>query len=287
MDQGKASVTALGSAVSRAIHQLVDDDPKVFLDPVAVRLVESSAPGAVEAGMKRFSPPDLKASRARGAVAVIRSRFAEDELAIAAMQGIDQYVILGAGLDTFAYRQPQYAGALHIYEVDHPATQAWKRECLAKADIPLPSNLSWVPVDFECQTLPEQLAAAGFDGSRPAVFSWLGVMQYLTLTAVDETLGFVAGLPSSTKIVLSFLLSDDALADDERERKRQIGQAVAGLGEPWLTFFHPDELCTRLHDLGFAQTFHLTPEKANARYLAGRTDGLQLRPLEQFISATV
>ena len=128
MDQGKASVTALGSAVSRAIHQLVDDDPKVFLDPVAVRLVESSAPGAVEAGMKR----------ARGAVAVIRSRFAEDELAIAAMQGIDQYVILGAGLDTFAYRQPQYAGALHIYEVDHPATQAWKRECLAKADIPLP-----------------------------------------------------------------------------------------------------------------------------------------------------
>ena len=167
MDQGKASVTALGSAVARAIHQLVDDDPKVFLDPVAVRLVESSAPGAVEAGM----------SRARGAVAVIRSRFAEDELAIAAMQGIDQYVILGAGLDTFAYRQPQYAGALHIYEVDHPATQAWKRECLAKADIPLPSNLSWVPVDFECQTLPEQLAAAGFDGSHPAVFSWLGVMQ--------------------------------------------------------------------------------------------------------------
>jgi len=277
MDQGKASVTALGSAVSRAIHQLVDDDPKVFLDPVAVRLVESSAPGAVEAGMKRT----------RGAVAVIRSRFAEDELAIAARQGIDQYVILGAGLDTFAYRQPQYAGALHIYEVDHPATQAWKRECLAKADIPLPSNLSWVPVDFECQTLPEQLAAAGFDGSRPAVFSWLGVIQYLTLTAVDETLGFVAGLPSSTKIVLSFLLSDDALADDERERKRQIGQAAAGLGEPWLTFFHPDELCTRLHDLGFAQTFHLTPEKANARYLAGRTDGLQLRPLEQFISATV
>src|SRR3954471_21505467 len=190
MDQGKASVTALGSAVSRAIHQLVDDDPKVILDPVAVRLVESSAPGAIKPGMKKYNPPERKASRAR---AVIRNRFAEDELAIAAMQGIDQYVILGAGLDTFAYRQPQYAGALHIYEVDHPATQAWKRECLAKADIPLPSNLSWVPVDFECQTLPEQLAAAGFDGSRPAVFSWLGVMQYLTLTAVDETLGFVAG----------------------------------------------------------------------------------------------
>jgi methyltransferase (TIGR00027 family) len=272
--------TAVRVALWRALHVEVDSPPHVLEDEVGLKLAAPDDGWRSRPDMSPFTRP-FRAS------IVARARFIEDLVAEQAAHGVGQYVILGAGLDTFAYRQPQYAGALHIYEVDHPATQAWKCECLAKADIPLPSNLSWVPVDFECQTLPEQLAAAGFDGSRPAVFSWLGVMQYLTLTAVDETLGFVAGLPSSTKIVLSFLLSDDALADDERERKRQIGQAVAGLGEPWLTFFHPDELCTRLHDLGFAQTFHLTPEKANARYLAGRTDGLQLRPLEQFISATV
>ena len=142
MDQGKPSRTALRAAVSRAIHQLIDEEPKILTDPVAVRLTEASAPGAIEEGMKTFSPPERPGSRA---LFVLRSRFAEDELAVAATQGIGQYVILGAGLDTFAYRQPPYAGALNIFEVDHPSTQQWKRESLAAADIPLPSNLSGRP----------------------------------------------------------------------------------------------------------------------------------------------
>lgn len=284
MEPGIASVTALRAAVLRAIHQLVDDEPKIITDPVTVRLVEAAAPGAIEARRRTFSPPDLPVSRAPF---VLRSRFAEDELAIAASQGVGQYVILGAGLDTFAYRQPHCAGALHIYEVDHPATQAWKRESLATADIPLPSNLRWVPVDFERQTLSEQLTAAGFDVTRPACFSWLGVTQYLTISAIDETLRFVARLPTSSTIVLSFVLADECLPGDELDRKRQHVQMSAERGEPWLTFFGPDELCARLHDLRFARVFHLTLAEANARYFAGRRDGMQARPLEQLISASV
>lgn len=284
MDQGKASRTAIRAAVFRAIHQLIDDEPKIVTDPVAVRLTEASAPGAIDEGMKTFSPPERPDRRA---LFVLRSRFAEDELAVAAMQGVGQYIILGAGLDTFAYRQPSYAGALNIFEVDHPATQAWKREGLAVADVSTPTNLRWVPVDFERQTLPEQLAAAGFDGARPAFFSWLGVLQYLTLPAIDDMLHFVAGLPSPSTIVLTFALSDDALSDDDRRLKYQTMQWAAGLGEPSLTFFRPDELHARLHGLGFARVSHLSAADVNARYCAGRRDGIQMRPSIGFISATV
>jgi methyltransferase (TIGR00027 family) len=271
------------AAVFRAIHQLVDE-PKIFTDPVAVRLVEAAAPGIIDEGMKAFSPPERPDSRA---LFVLRSRFAEDELAVAATQGVGQYVILGAGLDTFAYRQPSYAGALNIFEVDHPATQAWKRESLAVADVSLPTNLRWVPVDFERQTLPEQLAAAGFASARPAFISWLGVLQYLTLPAIDDTLCFVAGLPSRSTIVLTFALSDDALSDDDRRWKDQTMQMTARLGEPWVTFFHPDELRARLHGLGFARVSYHSAAEANARYCAGRRDGMQMRPAIGFISATV
>lgn len=283
MQQGKASVTSLRAAVQRAIHQLVDE-PKVIIDPIAVPLMEAASPGAIEAGKQTYSPPELSVSRAPR---VLRSRFAEDELAIAMTHGVRQYVILGAGLDTFAYRQPPYAGALTIFEVDHPATQEWKREALTAADIPLPTNLHWVPVDFERQALPEQLAAADFDTSQPAFFSWLGVTQYLTLPAIDQTLRFVAALPPQSTIVLTFVLADEDLPEDERDRKRKQIQMTEGLGEAWLTFFRPEELRLRLLGLGFSRAFHLTAAEANARYIGGRKDGMHVRPLEQLISATV
>lgn len=284
MEQGRASVTSVRSAVRRAIHQLVDDEPRIFTDPLAVRLVEAAAPGAIEDGLQTHSPPDLKESRA---IFVLRSRFAEDELAVAATRGVTQYVILGAGLDTFAYRQPPYAGALQIFEVDHPVTQAWKRASLTEADIPTPSNLHWVPVDFERQTFSEPLTAAGFDSTRPACFSWLGVTQYLTLPAIDDTLRFVAGLPAPSTIILTYVLSDDALTDDDRTRKHRFAERAAILAEPWVTFFRPEELSARLYDLGFSRAFPLSPDEANVRYFAGRTDGMQVTALEQLIGATV
>jgi methyltransferase (TIGR00027 family) len=284
MEQSGPSRTALNAAVQRAIHQLADDEPKILTDPVAVRLVEAAAPGAIAAGMESRSLALPKGARA---LTLFRLRFAEDELAKLTLEGVGQYVVLGAGLDTFAYRQPPYAEALHIIEVDHPATQAWKRASLAAAGIPLPSNLSWAPVDFERETLSDRLVSAGFDGERPACFSWLGVTQYLTLPAIDDTLRFVAALPSPSALVLTFIVPESVVPTEEHTALHQLRQMAAGAGEPFLTFFHPDELRARLHEVGFARVVHLTPAEANARYFADRRDGLQARHLEHVMAATV
>jgi O-methyltransferase involved in polyketide biosynthesis len=144
-----------------------------------------------------------------------------------------------------------------------------------------------VPVDFERETLAEQLCAAGFDRIRPASFCWLGVTQYLTLPAIDEMVRFVAGLPSPSVIVLTCNPSDDGLTEVQKGRKRLVAQLCAELGEPWSTFFRVDELCARLHDLGLERVFHLTPEDADARYFGGRRDGMQASHAELLVSATV
>ena len=284
MEQGKASMTALSVGVQRALHQLVDDEPKVLADPVAVRLVEAAAPGAIEAGKTTAGLPGPKGGRA---LAVFRSRFAEDELAGAARQGIRQYVVLGAGLDTFAYRQPPSAAALQIFEVDHTATQAWKRAALAAAGIPVPTNLAWAPVDFERDTLADGLAAAGFDDTRPAAFTWLGVTQYLTRPAIDATLRFVAALPAPSTIALTFIVPEELWRAEDRAALGQFRQGREVAAEPWLTFFRPDALRAHLHDLGFAPVDHLPPAEANDRYFAGRRDGLRARHLEHLLAATV
>ena len=142
-------------------------------------------------------------------------------------------------------------------------------------------------MNFERQTFSEQLTAAGFDSTRPACFSWLGVTQYLTRPTIDDTLRFVAGLPAPSTIVLTYVLSDDALTNDDRTRKRRFAERAALLAEPWVTFFRPEELSARLHDLGLSRAFPLTPDEANARYFAGRRDGMQVTAFEQLICATV
>src|SRR5579859_3450588 len=229
MQPSGPSRTALNAAVQRAIHQLADDEPKILTDPVAVPLVEAAAPGAIAAGVETRSLGLLPGSRA---LTVFRLRFAEEELAKLTLEGVRQYVILGAGLDTFAYRQPPFAEALHIIEVDHPATLAWKRASLAAAGISLPPNLSWAPVDFERDALLDQLVVAGFDTARPAFFSWLGVTVYLTLPAIDNTLRFVAGLPSPSTLVLTFTVPESVLppgttrssAPSSRDYRWEIGR---------------------------------------------------------------
>jgi methyltransferase (TIGR00027 family) len=282
--EGRASRTALAAAARRAIHQLVDEEPKVFTDPVAVPLVEAAGRGTIAEYLQGQSPPDLTSSRAGW---LLRSRFAEDELAAAAAQGVRQYVILGAGLDTFAYRQPSFARDLRIFEVDHPDTQAWKRTALAVADISVPPNLAWTPVDFERETLAAGLAAAGFDSARPAFFSWLGVTQYLSLPAIDTTLRLVATLPHPSTIVLTFVLPDEALTGEDLQRGQEGARMYAARGEPWLSRIGADELRARLLNLGFAHVVHLTPEEATARYFAGRRDGMCAPHLEQLMSAVV
>lgn len=280
MNEGRASETAVGAAVRRAIHQLDDIEPKILSDPVIGRLLESASPGAIEAWSEtlRFVP---------AAPFVLRSRVAEDELALVIARGVRQYAILGAGLDTFAFRQPPITGDLRIFEVDHPVTQVWKRNALRTADIHVPTNVTWAPVDFERQTLAEGLADAGFDTRQPSFFSWLGVTQYLSRPAIEQTLNFVASLPNPTTIVLTFVLPDEALFGADLEIAQQSAKITAALGEPWLTRFRPTEIVAWLQSIGFSRVFHLTPEEATRRYFSGRLDGMRALELEQIISATI
>ena len=283
MEPRKASDTAALTAMLRAAHQVIDDEPRIVDDPIAVGLVEDATRERIVARRAALLSPGLMVPRA---AALLRSRYAEDLLAQAVERGVDQFVILGAGLDTFAYRQPPFARGLQIYEVDHPATQAWKRERLSAAGIAVADNLRWVPIDFEQQTFAAGLRETGFDTSRPAFFSWLGVTQYLTLPAIDATLKVVAALPSPSTIVLSFMLPDIDLPTEEAAAARAVAKDAAATGEPWLTRIGPQELATRLTQLGFREVVHLTPQEANARYFAGRRDGLEAPHVAQLISAT-
>jgi methyltransferase (TIGR00027 family) len=278
MNQGRFSATAFGAAIQRAVHQT---EPKpILIDPIVGRLL-ATIPRPTEGNVReRFGVVN-------SSVFVLRSRYAEDELEAAAKRGVGQYVILGAGFDTFAYRQPGYARDLTIYEVDHPVTQQGKREALQAAGIELPSNLRWAPIDFERQTLDQGLATAGFDANRPAFFSWLGVTQYLTLPAIEATLAYVASLPAGSTIVLTFVLPDSELQGDDLHMAVGGARGAASIGEPWLTRLRPSEIDGTARSLGFSEVEHLSPEAATARYFAGREDGLQAMKVEQLIRLTV
>ncbi len=198
MEQAIPSRTALSVALRRAAHQ-IHDSPVVFNDPLAVAIL-----GATYAEELRRTPlrPDRPFSIALRAFLVARSRYAEDNLRRAVESGVDQYVLLGAGLDTFAYRNP-YA-QLRVFEVDHPATQQWKRELLQRNHIAIPESVTYTPVDFERQSLSVQLGDAGFNHGAPAFFAWLGVVPYLTLEAFRATLSFIAAQPSGSGLTLDY-----------------------------------------------------------------------------------
>jgi methyltransferase (TIGR00027 family) len=282
MDAGQPSRTAVAAALLRAVHQRFDGEPKVLADSIIVRLLDETDWSHLQA-----LPGGLHAAGTRimRSAFVLRSRYAEDELAAAAARGVRQYVILGAGLDTFAWRQPAYTAGLRIFEVDHPATQAWKRARLAAAGVGEPANLVWVPMDFEDGRLTAALHSVGFNPSEPACISWLGVTQYLTGPAVDAVLRFGAGLSSPSTLVLTFMLPDDDLAGAELEAVQRVAQRAAADGEPWRTRFRPEQMRQSLIDAGFTRVFLLSPEAADARYFADRADGLRAPRAARLASA--
>jgi len=282
MEADRRSRTIEIPAIMRALHQSADDEPKILSDPIAPRL--SAADDDRHWLVPLLEHPFAKQWRAGFA---LRSRYAEDCLQEAIQRGVQQYVILGAGLDTFAYRWPAHLGSLRIYEVDHPTTQQWKRERLKKADIALPSNLTFVPIDFEKTPIRDALAAHGFDPSIRTLCSWMGVTQYLTGEAVDATLRFALSLPRASEIVFSFSLPQDALSGAEAEAVALAARRAAEVGEPWLTRLHVAELAFKLGAMGFSRIVHLTPEEAGRRYFAGRRDGLKERRGERLIRAIV
>ncbi|MDG3443173.1 class I SAM-dependent methyltransferase [Nitrospirillum amazonense] len=281
MQQGRASRTALAVAALRAAHQLMDA-PLVFTDPLALPLLGPEAEARIQADEARLHAPPARFLRA---ALVARSRFAEDALAAAVAQGVDQYVVLGAGLDTFAYRNPH--PGLRVLEVDHPATQAWKREMLAAAGIAPPAGVAYAAVDFESDTLADGLTRAGFDWNRPAFVAWLGVTVYLTRDAILDTLRRVAALPAGSGIVFDYSLPPDRLTDGQRVTFQAIADRAAAEGEPWRTFFTPDALAEDLRGLGFGAVVDVGPAELNPRYFAGRADGLALGGVGRLAHASV
>jgi methyltransferase (TIGR00027 family) len=282
MEQAQRSRTLEIPAVMRALHQTIDGDPKILNDPIAPRLLDPDDD-------RQWLEPLLKHPFAKQLRAgfVLRNRYAEDCLAEAVQRGVRQYLILGAGLDTFAYRQPAPLDSLCIYEVDHPVTQDWKRDRLRAANIAIPSNLTFVPIDFEKTSLAEGLEAAGFAFDAQTFCSCLGVTQYLTSDAIDATLRFVLSMPPSSEIVLSFVLPQEALSGSEAEMVAIAAQRASQVGEPWLSRLHPGQLISRLRALGFPRITHLTPDEARERYFRNRRDGLKGRQGEQLMRAVV
>jgi methyltransferase (TIGR00027 family) len=270
MQEGKFSRTAQRVAIRRAAHQLLDQ-PKVLDDPLALRII-----GADAADELHSNPKEHHAfSRAFRAFMAARSRYAEDELARAIAEGVTQYVVLGAGLDTFAYRNP-HAG-LRVFEVDHPATQAWKREQLEAADIQIPSSLTFVPIDFEQQTLADGLHNSGFNAKAAAFFSWLGVTPYLTREACMTMLSLIAKLPAGSGVVFDFAVDPALLNPGQRQAIEALSKRVAAFGEPFQLFFDPAKLQDELKRLGFHRTEFLQGKELNARYFKDRSDGLLVR----------
>jgi methyltransferase (TIGR00027 family) len=269
MIEGRRSGTAERVAIRRAAHQLCDK-PVVFTDPLALRILGDDAAAAAHAeAADENQRPWIRGLRLFLAV---RSRFAEDELALAVQQGVRQYVVLGAGLDTFACRNP--FADLRVFEVDHPDTQAWKRERLHHTRIAIPDSLLFAPVDFERDTLAHGLAAAGFHSDQPAFFSWLGVVPYLTRDAACTTLRFIAGLPPGSGVAFDYTIPRESMSELERQAFDALAERVARAGEPFRLFFDPEQLAADLRTLGFTAIEDLDGAAIRSRWF-GETSNEQ------------
>lgn len=266
--------TAVSAAAMRAAHQLRAAEPKIFIDDFALRLA-----GLTEEQAIAMAEPAEQANGKGAAVTwALRSRFAEDRLA-AARDRLSQYVILGAGLDSYALRMDERLGSMLVYEVDDPPFQSWKRQRIEAEALPLPNQLRFVPCDFEHTSLSQALGIAAFDDSAPCFVSWLGVTQYLTREAIADTLRWAAARAEGSEIVLTFVVPGP--------RAELLKRASAQLGLNFSTFFSPEDMTGMLRSAGFNRIDHLTPARANEIYFARRTDGLQASEHELLVSATV
>lgn len=328
----KESRTALGVAWMRALHQVLDSKPLILEDAPIVELLGRYYVERASQATGRFQAPGARLLRSH---VVLRSRFAEERLEQSLARGVEQFVILGAGYDTFFARQPEWAKSLRIFEIDQPATQSDKLARIAAARMPVPSNVVFGSVNFESESVADGLRRHGVRFDVPTVFSWLGVTMYLTEPAIDATLNTVLGFPRGSEIVLTFTSPERAqefstLGYPENARPgatsattaaapvptastpssaapaantpsadpgltsgtpppagATLAAVVAAIGEPWLTFYEPDEIERKLRHAGFSDAQLLTPVLAEQRYFAGRPDALPSPRRASIISATV
>ena len=274
--------SALRVGILRAAHQLLDI-PLVFEDPFALRILGPVEEESLRNDPMRYDTPRLNGLRAS---LVVRSRLAEEEWARSKQYGVRQFVILGAGLDTFAYRNQSHDSS-RIFEVDLPLTQKWKRDCLRVAGIEEPASLTFAPVDFERSTLAEGLRAARFNDDEPAFFSWLGVTMYLEEAAVMNTLRFIASLPRGSGVVFDYGVLPTLLSPMERSAMEFIATRAAEHGERWKTYFDSSSFAGALHSLGFREVEDLGPQQLTERYLSGRMDGLRKSGVTRLICARI
>ena len=273
MIEAQPSRTALRVALRRAAHQTVDARPLVFEDPLAVRILPADAKAELQRtpdGSRRPFSAGLRAFM------VARSRVAEDTLAAAVARGdATQYLVLGAGLDTFAYRNP--FASVRVFEVDHPATQAWKLDCLREAHIDPPPTMRHVPVDFEQDGLESRLRDNGFDFSEDTVVAWLGVVPYLFAEAFRSTLGVLAKMRAGSELIFDYAYPRHVLPPTEQLMLDSLSARVAQAGEPFRLFFTEEELREELQRAGLRMAENLGSAALNARYFDGRSDDLRLR----------
>jgi methyltransferase (TIGR00027 family) len=261
--------TAVRVALWRALHVEVDSAPHVLEDTVGLQL-------AAPADGWRSRPDMSPFTRAFRASIVARARFIEDLVTEQAARGVGQYVILGAGLDTFAQRRPELASRLTVFEIDRPSAQAWKRQRLVELGLGIPSYLRLVPVDFEAgDAWWERLPAAGFESTRPAVVASTGVSMYLTKEAIATTLRQVAALAPGSTLAMSFMLPIELADPEVRPGIERAAEGARANGTPFISFFKPTDMLTLARDAGFREVQHVSAATLAERYFAGRTDGLR------------
>jgi methyltransferase (TIGR00027 family) len=269
MKQNSSSLTANKVAMMRAAHQLLDN-PKVFEDPIALIIIGTQGVSEILSESRKFRTRLHSYLRA---IVVARSRFVEDELSMAIRRGLRQYVILGAGLDTFAYRNPYSTSDLRVFEVDHPTTQELKQQQLGATNVSIPESLTFVPIDFESQSLEDRLPEVGFRTDEPSLFSWLGVTMYLNKKTVMSTMKYItSSTPTGSGIIFDYALPPSSQNFIRRFVFRLLAHKMAVIGEPWQTFFDPPQLAMELKDIGFTQVEDLGPKDINDKFFNDRAD---------------
>jgi methyltransferase (TIGR00027 family) len=279
MDSARASATAVGVAVARGVHRSCDQPPWVLDDPFALQLAGPGWAQLQAASRAAFPPAAVRQGRAS---IVARSRYAEDRLLGG---GYRQYVILGAGLDSFAWRRADLIGWLRLFKVDRPGSQARKLARITELGLPVNDGHVFAPVDFEAESLRDGLDRAGLDWSQPAFFSCLGVLIYLTAEAIDGTLRTVRECGAGSQIVFSYDVPDAFLDDVAQEMVAIEASQVAAAGEPYTTRMSPAQAGELVRGAGLEVAEHLRPPALYDRYFAGRSDGLRPSAAERLIAA--
>ena len=297
MEQGRSSQTAMLCAMLRAAHVVHDTKPCILYDDLAAGLAGFSDEASLNSALHSFEQELAGLSSAATAKAwmeisrlciATRTRYAEDELETAVARGVSQYVVLGAGFDSLAYRRRDLADRVRIFEVDHPVTQEQKRNCLERLRVPVASNVTFVPVDFEMeQSAIGALQAGGYRHDQPAFFSWLGVVWYLTDESIDRTFREIASAASGSEVVLDYLVPQFMLDGRGRQIVQMAEAAAAARREQGGRYFEPAHMAERLRVAGFSRVRDSGAAELNARYFCHRADGLQIPRMMHLVSAQV